>query len=51
MVPQANEGVLHDFATDPIRLRLRPDDNAWLMATGTTLGRIMALAWQAACGA
>ncbi|RKM30844.1 peptidase dimerization domain-containing protein, partial [Moraxella catarrhalis] len=38
MVPQANEGVLHDFATDPIRLRLRPDDNAWLMATGTTLG-------------
>ena len=38
MVPQANEGVLHDFATDPIRLRLRPDDHAWLMATGTTLG-------------
>ena len=38
MVPQANEGTLHDFATDPIRLRLHPDDDAWLMATGTTLG-------------
>ena len=38
MVPQANEEALHDFATDPIRLRLRPDDDAWLMATGTTLG-------------
>ncbi|WP_432481043.1 aminoacyl-histidine dipeptidase [Moraxella sp. ZY200743] len=38
MVPQANADTKHDFTTDPIMLRLRPDDNAWLMATGTTLG-------------
>lgn len=38
MVPQANADTQHDFATDPIRLRIRPDDDAWLMATGTTLG-------------
>lgn len=38
MVPQANEGTKHDFATDPIRLRLNPADSDWLMATGTTLG-------------
>lgn len=38
MVPQANADTAHDFATDPIRLRINPDDDAWLMATGTTLG-------------
>lgn len=38
MVPQANAEVEHDFATDPIRLRINPNDSAWLMATGTTLG-------------
>lgn len=38
MVPQANADTVHDFAHDPIRLRLNPSDSAWLMATGTTLG-------------
>lgn len=38
MVPQANADTLHDFATDPIRLRINPEDGDWLMATGTTLG-------------
>lgn len=38
MVPQVDAGVVHDFVTDPILLRVCPDDKAWLMATGTTLG-------------
>ncbi len=38
MVPQANADTVHDFATDPIALRIYPDDGEWLMATGTTLG-------------
>ncbi|MFC0820158.1 aminoacyl-histidine dipeptidase [Moraxella marmotae] len=38
MVPQANADTVHDFEHDPIRLRLCADDDAWLMATGTTLG-------------
>lgn len=38
MVPQANADTIHDFATDPIRLRIHPEDAEWLMATGTTLG-------------
>ena len=35
MVPQKNEGVLHDFCTDAIKWKIT--DN-WLMATDTTLG-------------
>ncbi|WFF38895.1 aminoacyl-histidine dipeptidase [Moraxella nasibovis] len=38
MVPQANAETVHDFATDPLVLRLNPNDSDWLMATGTTLG-------------
>lgn len=38
MVPQANADTPHDFSTDPILLRVNPDDEDWLMATGTTLG-------------
>lgn len=38
MVPQANADTVHDFTIDPIRLRFNPQDEAWLMATGTTLG-------------
>lgn len=35
MVPQANEGTLHDFKKDPIRPYI---DGEWVKARGTTLG-------------
>lgn len=35
MVPQANEGIKHDFLTDPI---LPYIDSDWVKANGTTLG-------------
>lgn len=35
MVPQANEGSVHNFATDPIRPYI---DGEWVRATDTTLG-------------
>lgn len=35
MVCEKNEGTVHDFAKDPIRVRR---DGDWLRATGTTLG-------------
>ncbi|ACX82131.1 Cytosol non-specific dipeptidase [Aggregatibacter actinomycetemcomitans] len=35
MVPQANEGSLHNFATDPIQPYI---DGEWVRATNTTLG-------------
>lgn len=35
MVPQKDEGVEHDFETDPIRPRI---DGKWVRASGTTLG-------------
>ncbi len=38
MVPQASGDSKHDFAKDAILPRLDPADDAWLMATGTTLG-------------
>ena len=38
MVPQKSAELEHDFAKDPIRPRLDPEDPAWLKATGTTLG-------------
>jgi dipeptidase D len=38
MVPQASGSSAHDFAKDAIRPRLDPADDAWMMATGTTLG-------------
>ncbi|HUX38119.1 MAG TPA: beta-Ala-His dipeptidase [Rectinemataceae bacterium] len=38
MVPQKAVGLEHDFAKDPIRPRLDPEDPAWLKARGTTLG-------------
>ncbi len=38
MVPQAEIGSTHDFARDPIRPRLDPENPAWMMASGTTLG-------------
>lgn len=36
MVPQANEGIKHDFLTDPILLPYIDSD--WVKANGTTLG-------------
>lgn len=38
MVPQAGSGTDHDFARDPIRPRLDPENPAWMTASGTTLG-------------
>lgn len=35
MVPQANKGTQHDFATDPIAAY---EDGGWVKARGTTLG-------------
>lgn len=35
MVPQANTGVAHNFATDPIKTRI---DGEWVKAENTTLG-------------
>lgn len=35
MVPQANEGTVHDFAKDPIQPYI---DGEWVKAKGTTLG-------------
>lgn len=37
MVTEKNQATAHDFATDPICLRVSAD-GAWLTATGTTLG-------------
>ncbi|HSV56241.1 MAG TPA: M20/M25/M40 family metallo-hydrolase, partial [Magnetospirillaceae bacterium] len=38
MVPQSAAGSSHNFLRDPIRPRIDPQDPAWLIADGTTLG-------------
>ena len=39
MVCEKNEGVIHDFSNDPLKLKIIETDNEkWLTAEGTTLG-------------
>lgn len=39
MVCEKNEGIIHDFSSDPLTLKIIEDDNEkWVTAEGTTLG-------------